>query len=64
MATNKSSKKTEIKTMHQAKDAKDKAISEGKSGQQDLTSIAEVRMLMYVVPVAIILALFVYFVTR
>jgi hypothetical protein len=64
MATSKSTKKNEIKTMHQSKDAKNKAMSEGKSGKQDLMSIAEVRMVLYVVPVGVILALFVYFMTR
>jgi hypothetical protein len=54
MATNKESK---IRTIGQAK-----AETNGK--KTGLKDIAEVRMLLYVVPIACILALFVYFVTR
>jgi hypothetical protein len=61
MATNKASKKTQIKTAVQHK-ADNTAT--GKQEKQDLMSIAEVRMVLYVVPIAIILALFVYFITR
>ena len=60
MATNKSNKKAEIKTVQQIKD--DKGVAKGE--KQGLMNIAEVRMLLYVVPVAAILALFVYLVTR
>ena len=60
MATNKSKKKTTIKTVQQMKD--EKGVAKGE--KQGLMNIAEVRMVLYVVPVALILALFVYFVTR
>jgi len=60
MATSKSNKKTSIKTVQQIKDEKGVANAE----KQGLMNIAEVRMVLYVVPVALILALFVYFVTR
>jgi hypothetical protein len=64
MATNKSSKKTNIKTAQQFKE--DKSIGKGvaKDEKQGLMDIAEVRMVLYVVPVGLILALFVYFMTR
>ncbi|MBN2256259.1 MAG: hypothetical protein JW704_00255 [Anaerolineaceae bacterium] len=61
MATSKASKKTQIKTMGQAQDDKKKS---GSKEKQDLMSIAEVRMVLYVVPIALILALFVYLTTR
>ena len=60
MATNKANKKTTIKTVQQMKD--EKGVANGE--KQGLMNIAEVRMVLYVVPVALILALFVYFVTR
>jgi hypothetical protein len=60
MATNKSSKKQQIKTSVQMKAEKGVAKDE----KQGLMNIAEVRMLLYVVPIAIILALFVYIITR
>ena len=60
MATNNSKKKTSIKTVQQLKD--EKGVAKGE--KQGLMNIAEVRMVLYVVPVALILALFVYFVTR
>jgi hypothetical protein len=60
MATNKTNKKSNIKTVQQIKD--DKGVAKGE--KQGLMNIAEVRMVLYVVPVAAILALFVYFVTR
>ncbi len=60
MATNKTKKKTAIKTVQQMKD--EKGVAKGE--KQGLMNIAEVRMVLYVVPVALILALFVYFVTR
>jgi len=60
MATSKTNKKSTIKTVQQMKDDKGVANSE----KQGLMNIAEVRMVLYVVPVALILALFVYFVAR
>ena len=60
MATNKSVKKNTIKTVQQMKD--EKGVAKGE--KQGLMNIAEVRMVLYVVPVALILALFVYFMTR
>jgi hypothetical protein len=57
---NKSVKKTEIKTHVENKATK----SVAKDTDKGLMSIAEVRMLMYVVPIALILALFVYIITR
>jgi hypothetical protein len=52
MATNKSSKNT----------SSPKGVA--KEEKKGLMSIAEVRMLFYVVPIACILALFVYIITR
>ncbi|GEM_PF-4171903 len=52
MAKNKSSKNT----------SSPKGVAKGED--KGLMNIAEVRMLLYVVPVALILALFVYLVTR
>jgi hypothetical protein len=61
MATkNKSVKKTEIRTHVENKATK----SVAKGTDKGLMNIAEVRMLLYVVPIATILALFVYLITR
>jgi hypothetical protein len=60
MAANKSIKKNKIKTLGETQDSKGVANEENKG----LMNIAEVRMVLYVVPIALILALFVYFITR
>jgi len=61
MATNKTEKKPVYhKTLAQTRLAK----GEAKDMNTGLMDIAEVRMLAYVVPIAIVLALFVYFITR
>jgi hypothetical protein len=52
MATNKSNKNASTT----------KGVAKGE--EKGLMSIAEVRMLLYVVPIALILALFVYIITR
>ena len=61
MATNKSEKKH---TYHQTLSESRLSKGEAKGKKQGLMSIAEVRMVFYVVPIAIILALFVYFTTH
>jgi hypothetical protein len=53
MTTNKSSKDTSSPKKGVAKEE-----------DKGLMSIAEVRMLLYVVPIALVLALFVYIITR
>jgi hypothetical protein len=60
MAANKSIKKSSIKTLGETQASKGVANEENKG----LMNIAEVRMVLYVVPIAIVLALFVYFITR
>ncbi|MGA9399024.1 MAG: hypothetical protein WBV22_12285 [Anaerolineaceae bacterium] len=60
MAPNKSDKKDEIRTMHENKAANSVANGTGKG----LMNIAEVRMVLYVVPIALILATIVYFLTH
>jgi hypothetical protein len=52
MSANKSSNKT----------SSPKGVA--KDEKKGLMSIAEVRMLLYVVPIALVLALFVYIITR
>jgi hypothetical protein len=55
MAANKANK-THIRTMNQKREANKE--------DKGLMSIAEVRMLLYIVPIATVLALLVYFFTR